>query len=151
MTKTQLLALDRSLFTTHTTTIKPGHTWSFKEFQRRFKTHYPKLANLDCNNPQDWLAITSIYTSINKLLRKRGMAIKSSKYYSRFEVLEDASEKVTYLASKVQRITAYRNDLALGLMAHGGQYSARLDSTEIESIENEADFYPGRVPYGAKN
>lgn len=130
-----------------------GKRWTLRQFQKQFGRHFPKLATID---PSIFEGSTGrinaivAYTNLNKLLRKRGLAIKSHNYCRSFSVIEDPSLKVSYLASKIKRISAYRNDLATGIITHGSTYS-RLNTTEIESITSESDFYPGRVPYGTKH
>ena len=144
MTRNQLLALDKSLSRTN---LK-GKVWTFTQFRKQFGKIFPQLNAI---NPYIYegtgrIRTVSVYSDINKVLRKRGLAIKSVNYGRKFMIIEDASEKVTYLRSAVSRITASANELNLGLFTHGGTYS-RLTTSEIDSLVGEAAYFPGNRPY----
>lgn len=145
MKKSQIKAIDKSLYNMRSRLV--GKTWSIQAFITRFDRYFPYLATIDVTNYQSRMQAINAYTDLNKLLRKRGLAIKSSNYYSEFTVVEDAGKKVQSMRAKVQRITASANDLNQGLFAFGGQYTARLTDAEIESFVDESSFYPGRISY----
>lgn len=145
MTAKQIKALDKSLHTSGTSLT--NRTWKFKGFQKRFSRYFPELATLDNTLMRDCLRIVGIQVDINKVLRKRGMAIKSSGYYNTFTVVENTSKKVEQLDNKVNKITHYRNELNEGIFNYRNSYSAKLDSTEIESIVNQASVQVARIKY----
>lgn len=145
MKRTQIKAIDKSLYNMRSRLV--GKTWTIQTFINRFDRYFPYLNEIDVTDYKSRMKAINAYTDLNKLLRKRGLAIKSSNFYSEFTVIEDAGKKVQSMRAKVQRISAAANDLNQGLFAFGGRYSARLSDTEIESFENEAAFYPGRISY----
>ena len=145
MTRKQILALDRSLYNMRSRL--PGKTWTAQQFIVRFQRYFPYIANVDVSDFQSRWKLSAAYTDINKLLRTRGLAIKSSGYYTKFSIIEDAGKKVQRQRVVVQRITASANDLNQGLFAFGGQYSARQTAAEIDAIVGESAFYPGRISY----
>jgi hypothetical protein len=145
MTRRQIIALDKSLYNMRSRLV--GRTWTAKQFITRFNRYFPYIANVDVSSLQSRMKLVAAYTDLNKILRKRGLAIKSSNYYQSFCVVEDAGKKVQSQRAKVQRITASANDLNQGLFAFGGQYTARLTDAEIESFVDESAFYPGRISY----
>lgn len=148
MTSKTIAALDKYFFTANQRKSLVGRTWSAKQFQRQFSRHFPFLAKVDMTDLKSRLGMIRIYNDLNKILRKRGMVMKSKDWYTSFTIIKDPGNKASYLTHKVQRISAYRNDLNAGLLAYGNNYSARLSADEVESIANEAPFIPGRVPYG---
>lgn len=148
MTTQTIQALDKYFFTAHNRKPLIGRTWTARQFQRQFSRHFPRLAKTNVNDFQSRLSMVSIYTDLNKILRKRGMVIKSSNYYTKFTIIKDPENKVTQINHTISRLSAYRNDLNVGLLAYNNSYSAKLDATEIESIEGEAAFRPGNVKYG---
>ena len=148
MTAKTIAALDKYFFTAHQRKSLVGRTWSAKQFQRQFSRHFPFLANVDMTDLKSRLGMIRIYNDLNKILRKRGMVMKSKNYYTSFTIIADPGKKSEYLSHKIQRISAYRNDLNYGLLSYNNAYTARLSVNEIEDISNEAPFIPGRVPYG---
>lgn len=145
MTAKQIRALDKSLYNSRNNLV--GRKWSAQSFITRFQRYFPSLAKIDLTTYESRINMVPVYTDINKILRKRGMAIKSHKYCREFSVVEDAGKKVTHQRNVVTRITASANELNQGLFTFGGRYAARLTKAEITSFSEESSFRPGRIPY----
>lgn len=143
MTTKQIKALDKSLARTN---LK-DKVWTFAQFRKQFGKIFPSLNNIDVSTYESGrIRAVPVYTDINKLLRKRGLTIKSVNYGRKYKVVDDPSKKVARQRTVVSRITASLNDLNLGLLAHGGIYSP-MSTEEIEELSGESAYYPGHASY----
>ncbi len=142
MTEQTIKAIDAHFYRTRRTL--PTKSWTIAKFIRTYSKYFPYLATIDTKDLQSRMKLVMAYTDLNKILRKRGLTIKSRNYYSSFYILPDASTKVQRQRTTVSRITASANDLNQGIFSYGSQYSARLSANEIETFSNEASFRYGR-------
>ena len=81
----------------------------------------------------------AVYTNINKLLRMRGMYIKSSGYQSTYTILNTTQKKVDKLDRIASNIHRTRAELLMA-MRNGHKVYTSLTALEQASIENEAPF-----------
>ena len=83
------------------------------------------------------MAYINSYVSVNRVLRKRGLKIKSSNYYANYTVtgLATAQREVVNMTNRATAILNAANELKANIPASNRRYSFRsLRTAEIQSV-----------------
>lgn len=139
MTQQQIAALDSFIVSQN---YGNGTTFTRKQFIKAFKAHFSSLKNLGTSRADDMLIMAS-YVNINKLLRKRGLVMRSKNYYNTFYITDQAKDKTVRLTASIDNMSRTRLELNSAMRQGYNSYSS-LTANEIDDIKDEKDFHPGK-------
>ena len=149
MTKSELFARKLNKHITNSPSLyRAGQTFTFKQFRARAGHLFPKLVGKDPKFTADMPAFVNAYITLNKELAYRGIQIKATNYYTRFEVLEipAAKKKVAHLRKTAQAKTKAANTLELGIRKYQGTWTP-LTTSEVERVSHHIYAASFNVPY----
>ena len=139
MTQQEIKALDEFIVSQN---YRNGTTFTRKSFVKAFKAHFKSLKNLGTSRADDMLIMAS-YTNINKLLRKRGLVMRSRNYYNEFYITDAVQAKIKRLTASIDNMSRTRLELNSALRKGYKTYSLLYDN-EIDDIKDEKDFHPSK-------
>lgn len=94
MNQTTLVNQINDYITKYPNAFTPGTTMSYKQFRRRFAKFNPSLKDADPMYTDNAAQFVSMYSQLNKVLRKRGMYMKSSNYCQKFVMGVDTQARI---------------------------------------------------------
>lgn len=104
--------------------------------KRSFDWLVPGLATADRNSSRDVLKFVAAYTTINKVLAKRGQYLKARNYYKEFKLCNTKSTVTTVANTYRQASLAKQqrgSQLTMGFNRHAGLWTP-LTTEELNSF-----------------
>ena len=132
MTKQQL----NTFITNNNKQFAAGSTFSATDLAKWF--NIPLSGNINSNN----MKLLSAYTSLNRLLKTRGLVVKSKNYYSEFHIKGgiEAARHVNNLKKSGANKIASATLLSVGITKHHSTWSKKISKKDLKAIPFTALF-----------
>jgi len=126
--------------TKYPTRFEKGSSMSAKQFRRMTNFIVPGIKLALPDSPQNTLMFVNAQAKLNRVLRKKGLKLKSRNYYKEWYIEPDTLNEVTRMRAISQRMGNAATDLFAGHKIHSGSSSADItsDYAEINSYINSS-------------
>lgn len=133
MTKTQI----NTFITTNSTFFAEDATFTNTDLAKWF--NLPMSNNINRNN----MLLLSAYTKLNKLLKTRGLVIKSKGYYTEFSVRGGAAatSQVNSLKRTGVNKIASATTLATGIAEYSSSWPKKISKKRLKAIPHTASIF----------
>lgn len=123
------------IITTNRTMFKAGTVMTEEEFCKVAGIKYRQRFRKQKEMLQYQMSKMQMYTALNKLLRKRGLYIRSSDYYSTFELIPKMEVPSKVTAYQKSSSICHRNsiELSTGSKKYKSRWS-KLSKQELSSL-----------------
>ena len=133
--QTRLVEALDAYFNKNKAALKPGTSMSWKRFRQRFSRFYPNLVSEPWGAKGAHIPYVNAYNSINRVLARYGLYMKSSDYYSTFTIIEkDAvAERTKAYITRAKTLQKRAATLLTGMHKNDSEITS-LSPAEIQEI-----------------